>query len=51
MSELVSLIDAPATTLAATGIPVPESYHGRALQPLVAGEAQDWPKEVFAQIS
>jgi len=24
---------------------------GRALQPLVAGAAQDWPREVFAQIS
>ena len=51
VSDLVSLSDAPATMLHAAGIPVPESYHGRALQPLVAGEAQDWPEEVFAQIS
>ncbi|NLO07065.1 MAG: sulfatase-like hydrolase/transferase, partial [candidate division WS1 bacterium] len=51
VSEIVSLIDAPPTLLHAAGIPAPESYHGRALQPLVARKAQDWPREAFAQIS
>ncbi len=51
VDEMVSLIDAPATMLDAAGIPAPDTYHGRALQPLVAGEAEDWPAEVFAQIS
>jgi uncharacterized sulfatase len=51
VEDIVSLIDAPATMLHAAGIPVPETYHGHALQPLVTGEAEDRPKEAFAQIS
>ncbi len=51
VEELVSLIDVPPTLLHSAGIPTPETYHGRALQPLVDGSAEDWPEEVFAQIS
>jgi len=51
VEELVSNIDLPPTFLQAAGIPVPDVYHGRALQPLADGTAQDWPQEVFAQIS
>jgi arylsulfatase A-like enzyme len=51
VDEIVSLIDAPASVLHAAGIPTPETYHGRALQPLVAGATEQWPQEAFAQIS
>jgi len=50
MDGIASLIDIPATFLHAAGIPVPDVYHGRALQEMVAG-AEDWPEEAFAQIS
>jgi len=49
--ELVSLIDLPPTILAAGGVATPAEMAGRALQPLVAGRAKDWPAEVFVQIS
>ncbi len=51
VEELVSLIDLPPTLLQAAGIPVPDVMHGRPLQPLADGTAEDWPEEVFAQIS
>ncbi len=49
--ELVSLADIPPTILDLAGIPAPEQYQGRSLLPLVKGEAQDWPDDVFVQIS
>ncbi len=51
VDDMASLIDVPATLLAAGGIDVPESFGGRALQGVVDGSATDWPQEVFAQIS
>jgi len=51
VDDLVSLIDLPPTVLAAAGITPPETMRGRALHPLVNGTAQDWPEEVFLQIS
>ncbi len=51
VEELVSLIDLPPTILTAGGVDVPDHMGGRALQPLVAGRARDWPREVFVQIS
>ncbi len=51
VKELVSLIDLPPTILTAGNADVPDYMAGRALQPLVAGTAQDWPEEVFIQIS
>lgn len=51
IDELVSLIDLPPTVLTAGGVDIPDQMGGRALQSLVAGRAQDWPQEVFVQIS
>jgi arylsulfatase A-like enzyme len=51
VQELVSLIDLPPSLLDAAGIPVPEHMQGRSLLPLVNGYADDWPEEVFIQIS
>ncbi|MHC4561875.1 MAG: sulfatase-like hydrolase/transferase [Planctomycetota bacterium] len=49
--ELVSLIDLPPTVLAAAGIDTPEHFRGRPLQQLVDGTADNWPTDVFIQIS
>ncbi|MCX5659747.1 MAG: sulfatase-like hydrolase/transferase [Planctomycetota bacterium] len=51
IEDLVSLIDLPASVLAASGQSVPASFRGRPLQALVDGSAKDWPKEVFVQVS
>jgi uncharacterized sulfatase len=51
IDDLVSLIDLPPTILTAAGITHPDFMQGRALQPLVAGTAQNWPQDVFLQIS
>jgi arylsulfatase A-like enzyme len=41
-------LDLPATFLDWAGIPVPETYQGRSLQPLVAGQpTPDWREETF----
>ncbi len=49
--DLVSLIDVPPTLLDTAGLPVPDHYRGRSMVPLARGEAQDWPRAVYAQIS
>ncbi|MEC0231913.1 sulfatase-like hydrolase/transferase [Paenibacillus alba] len=49
--ELVSLIDLPPTLLDAAGIPVPEDMQGRSILQLVRGTDEEWPEEVFVQIS
>lgn len=51
LQELVSLIDLPPTLLDAAGIQVPEQMQGRSILPLLQGEVEDWPEEVFVQIS
>lgn len=51
IQELVSLVDLPPTLLDAAGIPVPETMAGRSILPLVRKEANNWPEEVFIQIS
>jgi len=51
LSDLVSLVDVPPTLLDAAGIDVPDSMHGRSVLPLVNRTADDWPEEVFLQIS
>ncbi|NOY09892.1 MAG: sulfatase-like hydrolase/transferase [Spirochaetes bacterium] len=51
VNELVSLIDLPPTILRCAGIEKPESMHGGCLQELVNGKADNWPQEVFIQIS
>jgi arylsulfatase A-like enzyme len=50
-SDLASLIDIPPTILTAGGAAVPDSMRGRALQEVASGNADDWPQEVFLQIS
>jgi len=49
--HLTSLIDLPPTLLEAAGLPVPGSYHGRSLVPLVQKKSAEWPDDVFVQIS
>jgi arylsulfatase A-like enzyme len=51
VQELISLVDLPPTLLDAAGLPVPERMEGRSILPLVRGETEDWPEEVFLQIS
>jgi len=52
--EMVSLLDLPPTLLDAAGIPIPEAMQGRSLLGLLrggGGATEEWPGEVFAQIS
>jgi len=51
IDAMVSLIDLPPTLLTTADIAPPETMRGRALQSLVDGTAQNWPEEVFLQIS
>jgi len=51
IDQLVSLIDIPPTVLNAAGVEPPPSMRGRPLQGLLNGSPQDWPQEVFLQIS
>ena len=51
IQQLVSLIDLPPTLLDAAGIDVPEEMQGQSILPLLHGQGQDWPEEVFVQIS
>ncbi len=51
VEEMVSLIDIPPTILAAGGAAVPSEFQGRPLQQVVDGPADDWPDDVFIQIS
>jgi len=51
VSQLVSLIDLPPTLLAAAGIETPAEMRGRPVQQLLVGPREDWPGEVFVQVS
>ena len=51
IEELISTVDIPAKLLDAAGLPVPEHMQGRSALPLVRGERDGWPEEVFIQIS
>ena len=51
IKRLVSLIDISPTLLRCAGIEKPKYMHGHPLQELVEGNAKDWPKEIFIQIS
>ncbi|MBI3911678.1 MAG: sulfatase-like hydrolase/transferase [Armatimonadetes bacterium] len=51
VQELVSLIDLPPTLLDAAGLPIPEEMQGRSILPLVRGQREGWPEEVFIQVS
>ncbi len=51
LPQLVSLIDLPPTLLDAAGLPVPEGMQGRSILPLVQKRSQDWPDDLFIQVS
>lgn len=51
VEDLVSLVDVPATVLAAAGVDPLPHMQGRPLQHLVAGRPVRWRQEVFVQIS
>ena len=51
INELVNLLDLPPTLLDAAGLPIPDTMEGRSILPLLDGEAEDWPQQVFIQIS
>jgi arylsulfatase A-like enzyme len=51
LPELVSLIDIPPTLLDAAGLPIPPEMQGRSFLPLVRGDSEGWPEEVFVQTS
>ncbi|MBB6734162.1 sulfatase-like hydrolase/transferase [Cohnella zeiphila] len=51
VTELTSLIDLPPTLLDAAGIEVPPHMQGRSVLRLLRGDDDDWPEEVFVQIS
>ncbi len=51
LSELVSLIDLPATLLDCAGIPKPKEFQGKSLKGLVTKTEENWDDCVFIQIS
>ena len=51
LRELISLIDIPPTLLDACGLKVPKGMMGRSILPLLKGEREDWPTDVYAEIS
>ncbi len=51
VEQLVSLVDLPPTLLDACGIEIPDSMQGRSILPLLRGDTEGWPEEVFVQIS
>ncbi|MHA2390863.1 MAG: sulfatase-like hydrolase/transferase [Promethearchaeota archaeon] len=51
ISELVSLIDLPPTLLKVAGIEIPKFMKGNPLQNLLDPNTNNWPQEVFVQIS
>ena len=51
VNELVSLIDLPPTLLDAAGLAAPDQMAGRSILPLVRGDRDGRPDDVFVQIS
>lgn len=51
VDDLVSLIDLPKTILNMAGIKEDNELQGNDIGQLVSGDCQDWPREVFIQIS
>jgi arylsulfatase A-like enzyme len=49
--QLVNLVDLPPTLLEAAGLPIPEQMQGRSVLPLLRGQRDDWPDDIFVQIS
>lgn len=51
IKEVVSLVDLPPTLLDAADLPVPEEMQGHSVLPLLREGHEEWPEEVFVQIS
>lgn len=51
IDDMVSLLDTTPTLLKCAGIDTPSYMGGNAMQKLVEGDADDWPSEIFMQIS
>lgn len=51
IDDLVSLIDLPVTLLEAAGAQRPSGWLGRPVHELLEGTPDDWPQDVFLQIS
>ncbi|MCF7687343.1 MAG: sulfatase-like hydrolase/transferase [Cephaloticoccus sp.] len=51
LTELVSLVDLPATLLDAAGIPVPSEMEGCSILPLAKKQPVHWRDDMFVQIS
>jgi arylsulfatase A-like enzyme len=51
VGELFSLIDLAPTLIDAAGLSVPSSMQGGSALPLLAGDAREWPREIYIQIS
>ncbi|MBD3183962.1 sulfatase-like hydrolase/transferase [Candidatus Poribacteria bacterium] len=51
VDDMVSLIDLPPTIMTAGGLDKPGTMKGNPLQGLLDDTAQDWPDDVFLQIS
>lgn len=51
LRELTSIVDLPPTLLDACGLPVPSEMQGRSILPLTKGDRDDWPDDLFVQIS
>jgi arylsulfatase A-like enzyme len=49
VNELVVGQDVPATILELCGVPVPASYQGESVLPLIKGESTQWREEVFCE--
>jgi len=49
--RLASLIDLPPTLLQAAGAPIPVTMRGRPLQEAIDPLVNDWPEQIFFQIS
>ncbi len=49
VDELVVGQDIPATILEMCGVETPESYQGKSMLPLIAGENTDWREDIFLE--
>jgi uncharacterized sulfatase len=51
IKDLISLIDLAPSLLTMAGVNIPNFMKGRPIQNLIEGTTDEWPKEVFLQIS
>lgn len=49
ISALITGQDLPATILDLCGTPIPDSYQGKSLLPLIKNESAEWREEVFCE--